>query len=254
MDRARILVVEDEELSALAIKKCLEGLGYEVPDVVASGEEAVEKSAALEADLVLMDIHLRGAMSGIDAAGLIRSSRVPVVYLTAYSDQDTLDKAKLTEPFGFIIKPFEEKSLEATVKMALSRSRGQKELRGSHDRMSAILFSTRDAIIVIQPNGTMEYVNERARSLFELPASLPPFSSVLPLLKPVRTGAREALSTYLDQVILEGRSVGLENCEIARSDGSALRVQVNLEPYRAPGGTPGESCWCFEIAKMLPPA
>ena len=147
MEHARILVAEDEELVALAIKRCLEGFGYEVPCVVASGEEAVKKTEALEADLVLMDIHLQGEMNGIDAANLIKdSTRVPVVYLTAYSDADTLEKARLTEPYGFILKPFEERALEATVKMALSRSHAQKEARGHarHDVRDPALRGGRD--------------------------------------------------------------------------------------------------------------
>jgi uncharacterized protein len=237
MDRERILVAEDEELVALAIKKCLEGLGYEVPAVVASGEEAVEKSAALEADLVLMDIHLKGKMSGIDAAARIKDSTgVPVVYLTAYSDPDTLDKAKLTEPFGYLLKPFEERSLDATVKMALSHSRGQKEL-GTRDTMSAILHSIRDAIIVTTPNGTIEFANEKARSLFELSGQHPPFSSILPFLETIRTGTKESLSACLDEVAQSGRSLRLSRCEIAFRDGSTSRVEISLEPYQETGGS-----------------
>ncbi len=141
MDRARILVVEAEEPVALAIKDCLERLGYEVPDVLATGEEAAEKSVTLAADLVLIGAHLSGAMSGTDAARLIRDSTgVPAVHLSSLSDTPT-------EPFGFVLKPIEERSLEATVKMALSRSREQKraggperrvEVRISDDRMTAV--------------------------------------------------------------------------------------------------------------------
>jgi len=238
MGRSRILVVEDEELVALAIKKCLEKLGYEVPDVVASGEEAVEKAASLQLDLVLMDIHLQGLMSGIEAAGHIRESQgVPVVYLSAYSDADTLSKAKITEPFGFIVKPFEERSLQATVEMALSRSEGQKELKGTHDTMSAVLDSIEDAIIATEPNGTIEYANDRARSLFRLPAFLPPSSSVLPLLKLIRTVTQETLSLHHDEVVTEGKSVRVPNCKLGHSDGSTDLLDVRLEPYQPAGRT-----------------
>ena len=148
MDRARILVVEAEEPVALAIKDCLERLGYEVPDVLATGEEAAEKSVTLAADLVLIGAHLSGAMSGTDAARLIRDSTgVPAVHLSSLSDTPT-------EPFGFVLKPIEERSLEATVKMALSRSREQKraggperrvEVRISDDRMTAVASSSAPA-------------------------------------------------------------------------------------------------------------
>ncbi len=185
-----------------------------------------------------MDIHLKGKMSGIDAAGLIRdSARVPVVYLTAYSDPDTLEKAKLTEPFGFLLKPFEERSLDATVKMALSHSRERKEPQGTSDRMSAILYSIRDAIIVTAPNGTIEFVNEKAGSLFGLPAKLPPLSSIIPLLDRISTGTPDSLSSRLDDVVLSGRSVRLPHCEIALADGGTVRAEVSLEPYREAGGS-----------------
>ena len=144
----------------------------------------LKKSASLEADLVLMDIRLQGPMSGIEAATLIRdSTRVPVVYLTAYSDADTLEKAKLTEPYGFILKPFEERALEATVKMALSRSRSQQELQRTHDKLASILHSVGDAIIVTELNGTILYANTRARQLLRLPSPLPPFSQIFPHLR-----------------------------------------------------------------------
>jgi len=248
MERARILIAEDEELVALAIKSCLEGLGYEIPCVVASGEEAVEKASALDVDLVLMDIHLQGEMNGIEAAGIIRdSSRVPVVYLTAYSDADTLEKAKVTEPFGFILKPFEERALEATVKMALSRSRAHKALLGTHDRMSAILHSVGDGIIVTEANGAIEYVNTRARTLLHLPDDIPPISSIFPFLKLTHTGSEEPVALHLDEVVLNGQSVKLARCSLTRTDGSTCLVDVLLEPYRGNAASRGV-VWVFRDA------
>ncbi len=249
MDHARILVVEDEELVALAIKKCLEGFGYEVPCVVASGEEAVRKSETLDADLVLMDIHLQGKMNGIDAASLIKdSTRVPVVYLTAYSDADTLDKAKLTEPFGFILKPFEERALEATVKMALSRSRAQKELVGTHDRMSAILHSVGDGIVVTEPSGVVEYANTRASALLQLPEPLPPSSSIFQFLKLTPAGSSEPVALRVDEVVTGGKSLNLARCSLTRPDGSACLVDVRLEPYRVAAGGSRGIVWVFRDA------
>jgi len=249
MERARILIAEDEELVALAIKSCLEGFGYEVPAVVASGEEAVEKASALDVDLVLMDIHLQGEMTGIDAAGIIRdSSRVPVVYLTAYSDADTLERAKVTEPFGFILKPFEERALEATVKMALSRSRAHKALVGTHERMSAILHSVGDGIIVTEANGAIEYVNARARALLHLADDIPPLSSIYPFLKLTHTGSQEPVALHLDEVVVNGQSVRLARCSLTRQDGSTCLVDVHLEPYRGNAGVSRGVVWVFRDA------
>ena len=168
MAKAKIMVVEDEELVAFAIKSLLEGIGYEVPYVLSSGEEAVREAGETEPDLILMDIHLNGRMSGIEAAGIIKDSyRLPVVYLTAYSDADTLDKAKRTEPYGFVLKPYDEHSLEATIEMALHKSSVQNELRRTKEQMAAILRSVGDGIIVTGVNGMVEYINPTASRLLE---------------------------------------------------------------------------------------
>ncbi len=120
--KAKILVVEDEDVIAYVIKDCLEYSGYIVPAIAVYGEEAIEKAADFHPDLVLMDIMLRGNMNGIEAAQeIITRLNIPIVYLTAHSDQNTLHKAKNSQPFGYIIKPFEENQLITTIEIALNR-------------------------------------------------------------------------------------------------------------------------------------
>jgi len=122
MKEAKILVVEDENIVALEIKKRLQKLGYIVPSVASTGEDAISKVEGILPDLVLMDIMLKGEIDGIHAAGEIRKRfNIPVVYLTAYSDEETLQRAKLTEPYGYILKPFEENDLRTTIEIALYR-------------------------------------------------------------------------------------------------------------------------------------
>lgn len=122
MTGAKILVVEDENIVALEIKKRLQKLGYVVPGVASTGEDAISKAEGILPDLVLMDIMLKGEIDGIHAAGEIRKRfNIPVVYLTAYSDEETLQRAKLTEPYGYILKPFEEDDLRTTIEIALYR-------------------------------------------------------------------------------------------------------------------------------------
>jgi CheY-like chemotaxis protein len=122
MTDAKILVVEDENIVALEIKKRLQKLGYIVPGVASTGEDAISKVEGILPDLVLMDIMLKGEIDGIHAAGEIRRRfNIPVVYLTAYSDEETLQRAKLTEPYGYILKPFEEDDLRTTIEIALYR-------------------------------------------------------------------------------------------------------------------------------------
>jgi signal transduction histidine kinase/DNA-binding NarL/FixJ family response regulator len=125
---ARILVVEDESIVALDLQSSLEHLGYEVVGTAATGEDAVRIAAERTPDLVLMDIQLRGAMDGTAAADEIRRRlRIPVVYLTAYSDESTLQRAQVSEPFGYLLKPFAERDLQVTIQMALYRHRAQRE-------------------------------------------------------------------------------------------------------------------------------
>lgn len=120
MLKIQVLVVEDESIVALDIQNMLGRLGYEVPVVVSSGEVAIEKAAEMHPDLVLMDIRLKEDMGGIEAAEQIRGRfNIPVVYLTAYADDETLQRAKITEPYGHILKPFDERKLHTAIEIAL---------------------------------------------------------------------------------------------------------------------------------------
>jgi PAS domain S-box-containing protein len=136
MDEARVLIVEDERIVALDMQSQLQNMGYAVQEIVSYGEDAVHRVAAGRPDLVLMDIHLKGEMDGIEAAHRIRTQfDIPVIYLTAFADQDTLDRAKLTAPFGYVLKPFEERELRATIEMALYRHRAERELQAYAARL-----------------------------------------------------------------------------------------------------------------------
>jgi len=150
MERKRILVVEDESIVALDIAKLLENLGYNVSAIVSSGEEAVEKVCNDRPDLVLMDIVLQREMDGIQAAAQIQSTcDIPVIYLTAYADDAILDRAKITGPFGYILKPFETKDLQIAIEMALYKHQMDRALKESHARLERSLRGTIDAIAAI---------------------------------------------------------------------------------------------------------
>jgi len=113
-----------------------------------------------------MDIRLRGAIDGVEAANRIKSSfHIPVIYLTAYSDQPTLDRAKVTEPFGYILKPFEEKSLQAAVEMALYKAGMQAQLQRTKEKLETILGCMGEGVIVSSVNGRVEYLNPAAQRM-----------------------------------------------------------------------------------------
>jgi signal transduction histidine kinase len=123
----RILVVEDERIVALHLRQQLINLGYEVPATVASGDQALREVAAFPPDLVLMDINLEGVLDGIETTARIRATRpVPVIYLTAYSDEVTVARASTTNPYGYLLKPFSERELHAMIQVALARCRSEK--------------------------------------------------------------------------------------------------------------------------------
>lgn len=129
MTTARILIVEDEPVTAEDLQYILENAGYEVTGIAATGKSAVEQVAKDEPGLILMDIRLKGKIDGIEAADIIHSNhQIPIIYLTAYADRETLDRAKITLPYGYILKPFEKNSIKAAVEMALYRH--QTEMAG----------------------------------------------------------------------------------------------------------------------------
>jgi signal transduction histidine kinase len=134
-----ILVVEDERIIACDIRNFLERSGYNVPAITAYGEHAIEKAEVLEPDLILMDVMLKGEMNGIEAAEEIYSRfRIPVVYLTAYSDESTLARAKQTQPFGYVLKPFDEAQLITTIEIAFSRHENELFMQEALEKEKAL--------------------------------------------------------------------------------------------------------------------
>ncbi len=128
MKKAKILVVEDQSIVALNIRNKLINLGYTVPGTASTVEEAIRKAKLTNADLVLMDIMLKGDRDGIEAAREIKQQlKIPVLYLTAYTDYETLARAKTTEPAGYISKPFKEEDLHISIEMALHKQRIERE-------------------------------------------------------------------------------------------------------------------------------
>lgn len=125
----KIMLVEDENIEAMDIKRILESFGYQVPYVASYAEEAVQKAQEINPDVVLMDIVLKGQSNGIDAASQIKKLGIPVIYLTAHSEDSTMERAKVTEPYGYIIKPFDPKNLKNTIELALFKSEMEQQLK-----------------------------------------------------------------------------------------------------------------------------
>lgn len=169
MSKINILVVEDENIVSKDIQQCLKKLGYNVVATTATGEEAVQLAEEKNPDVVLMDIMLKGEMSGIEAAAQIKEHYdIPVIYLTAYADESTLSKAKITEPYGYILKPFKEIDLDISIKMTLFKHKKQKELKSERDLLYSIVESkdTSD-IVFIKSNSRLVKVRTKDIYLIE---------------------------------------------------------------------------------------
>ncbi|MBN2103649.1 response regulator [bacterium] len=165
-DDAKILVVEDEEITALEIENSLKEVGYEVIGLAASYHEAIDYVVSSRPDLVLMDIKLKGDYDGIRTAEDIHKIYdIPVVYLTAYSDMNTLSRAKKTHPYNFITKPFNDYDLRASIMIALNHYYMEKDIREKEYWLSSLLNSMNEAIITTDQVGRIKWMNTHAELL-----------------------------------------------------------------------------------------
>ncbi|HRJ36789.1 MAG TPA: response regulator, partial [Flavobacteriales bacterium] len=140
MSKTSVLVVEDESIVSKDIQQSLTKLGYNVVGSASTGEKAIALASELRPDIVLMDIMLKGTITGIDAAAEIKKNEgIPVIFLTAYADESTLAKAKVTEPYGYIIKPFKEIDLHTSIEMALYKHKKESEIVKERDFLYSIV-------------------------------------------------------------------------------------------------------------------
>ena len=166
MASVKILVVEDEIIVAKDIQDTLKKQGYDVPAIALSGEQAIEKTEQIQPDLVLMDIVLKGDVDGIEAAEQIRSRfDIPVLYLTAYTDEQTVKRAKITEPFGYITKPFDKRELYTNIEMALYKHKAEEALRQSEEKFKSIFEHANDGVIYLDNSGNILDINEKAAQM-----------------------------------------------------------------------------------------
>lgn len=151
MAKAKILIVEDENLVAKDLQNGLKKLGYQVTAVASTGEKAIKEVEENRPDLILMDIMLKGSMSGIEAAKEIKERfSLPVIFLTAYADDTIINKAKVTEPYGYIIKPYKDEELKTTIEMALYKYDKDEEVRKERDLYYSLIENkaSKDSIFV----------------------------------------------------------------------------------------------------------
>jgi len=232
MNKPRILIAEDERIVAEDIKRSLERFGYEISAIVASGQAAIKKAKEGNPDLVLMDIVLEGALDGIEAAQEIRNQfKIPVVFLTAYADEHTLLRAKLAEPYGYIMKPFEDRELYAAIEITLSKYETEKKLKQSEQFSSSLLTNAPNPIIVIDPDTSMRYVNPALERLTGFSAS-----EIIGVKAPYPWWTKETLEKTRGD-LEEAMSRGVERREelFQKKDGERFWVEITAQPIRENG-------------------
>ena len=242
MDKVKVLVVEDEWVTAQDIKRSLEKLNYAVPPTVATGEEAIQKSIELQPDLVLMDIILQGEIDGIEAAEQIHTHcHIPVVFLTAYSDRETLQRANTTQPYGYLLKPFEDQELNTTIQIALSRHKATVELRS---QLAAIVESSEDAIIGKTLDGIIASWNTGAQKIFGYQAEDAIGRAIAILVPP---NCADEVPQMLEK-IRRGEKVEPYETVRRRKDGQLIDISLTISPIKdATGNVIGAS----EIARNI---
>ncbi len=168
MTELKILIVEDEQLVARDLQLRLRRMGYEVPAIAASAEEALALLFSTEPNLVLTDIRLGSESDGIDLAAKIYSEfDLPVIYTTAFSDNETLERARMTQPYGYVIKPFQDRDLQIAIENAAYKHKAEMELRENRSWLAAVLQSIGDAVIATDFGGRVVFLNPAAETLTE---------------------------------------------------------------------------------------
>lgn len=228
------MVVEDEGIIAQDIKNCLENLGYTVPDVVFTGHDAIDKAGKFRPDLVLMDIVLKGDIDGIETASEIRNLyNIPIVYLTAYEDDKTLKRAKMTEPLGYILKPFEERYLRSSIEMALYKHKMENRLKENERWLGTILKSVGDAVVVTDEKGIIKFMNPVAEAISGWSYKEATGKNLSEIFILLRENTKEKIESPVKRVVRDNMVLGRINHTILVSKyGNEIFVDHSAAPLK----------------------
>lgn len=235
MTTAAIFIVEDEIITARSIAKNIKSLGYKVAGIATNGTEAIAKVLELKPDLIIMDISLKNSeLDGISVAENIRSQMdIPVVYLTAHSDNATLERAKTTIPLGYIVKPFTKKDLQITLKMALYKHRQELELIAREKLFSNILNSTQDSIVATDKIGQITFMNPAAQQLTGWQTVEAIAQNVSEVVNIIDARTNFSLAHPVEQAIALGKPVYLdEHMVLVAKNGSRIPIADSASPMR----------------------
>lgn len=232
MEAARILIVEDERIISLDLKHRLESLGHTVVGIVSSAEEAIVATESLQPDVVLMDIMLSGEMDGIEAAQKIHQSHsIPIVFVTANADEETLARVKVAQPAGYILKPFQERELYSIIDIAIYKNQVDQAMRKQERWFGTVLRSIVDGIVATDGEGQISLVNVPATSITgfsEEEAVGLPYDDVIRLYD-TTTGVKNQILPE-DGFSTDIQPLFFENCYLKNKHGAEVEIQGTVAP------------------------
>lgn len=234
MSKIKILVVEDESIVAKDIQNTLIRLGYDVPATASNAVSAYQKLEEHKPDLVFLDIKLKGDIDGIQIAEKIKNSYdIPVIFLTSFVDKATLDRAKVTEPYGYIVKPFNESDLQTTVEMALYKFEKDQETKYNKERYENALLNLDEAIMILDINFGVTFLNPKAENIAGYGSETASGKDLFSIVK-IENESHEAYTkpTLIDKISSD-KVCELKNATVTFSrDQSVMKSDITLSPVR----------------------
>jgi two-component system cell cycle sensor histidine kinase/response regulator CckA len=231
-----ILVVEDELVVAKDLQRTLSSLGYNVPTTAASAEDALRMASKRCPDVVLMDIRIRGELDGIETASIFRSRfDVPVIFLTAYADAETVARAKAAEPHGYLLKPVKKEDLRSAVEIALYKHVMERRLRERERWFATTIRSIGDAVIATDAAGQITFMNPVAELLSGWRMEDAKGRSLADILQLVDEFTKKAIENPIARALREGRVVNVEGVAVSR-EGHQRTIADSAAPIRNDSG------------------
>ena len=233
MEKARILIAEDETIVAMDIKRRLTTLGHEVLGIVSTADDCIRFAIEQKPDLILMDIILKGKNDGIVAAEEIKANlNIPIVFLTAHSDDNTIQRAKLTEPYGYIIKPFEIKDLQSTIEIALYKYKMEARLTESELRYRTLVVTATDSVLTLDEDGTITSCNNKALQMFNYEEQAIIGESIKKILPDVFVNH---LVKGVKRFMEAGKPVSSDTLELTarKKEGGSFPVEFSFSQWKA---------------------
>ncbi len=230
----KILVVDDEMIITTQLEEHLTFMGYEVVGSAASGEEAISMARDLRPDLILMDIVMQPeGLDGIDAAEMIQTDQdIPVIFLTAFADDKYVERARNVEPFGYILKPYQEREVKACIEVALHKKEIERQLRESEERHRSVVETAGEALIIVDRRGNIVSWNHAAETMFgysTAESAGQPFTLMIP------ERLRRKLEHEMNQIVATGKSAmpgKMVEYTGLRKDGSEFPIEFSLSTWK----------------------